>query len=52
VDEREAKKSGGEGGIRIKIKKLQEKSKEAVPSRPLKSPDFAVDLAIARYHSL
>jgi hypothetical protein len=34
----------------VKIKKLQEKSKEAVPSRPLKSPDFAVDLAIARYH--
>jgi len=34
----------------VKIKKLQERSKEAVPSRPLKSPDFAVDLAIAGYN--
>jgi hypothetical protein len=49
------KRSGGEGGIRttfgtVKIKKLQEKPEEAVPSRPLNSPDFAVDLAIAGYH--
>jgi hypothetical protein len=34
----------------LKIKKLQERSEEAVPSRPLSSPDFAVDLAIAGYH--
>jgi hypothetical protein len=34
----------------VKIKKLQERSKEAVPSRPLNSPDLAVDVAIAGYH--
>src|ERR1700691_439884 len=53
---KKVKKSGGGGGIRtvgtVKIKKLQKRSEEAVPSRPLNSPDFAVDLAIAEYHSL
>jgi hypothetical protein len=34
----------------VTIKKLQEKPRVAVPSRPLNSPDFAVDLAIAGYH--
>jgi integrase len=52
--EKASEKSGGEGGIRtegiVTIKKLQEKPRVAVPSRPLNSPDFAVDLAIAEYH--